>query len=66
MLQLVELQQTLGFEVEQIDVDSDNNLQQHYGHLVPVLESNGTEICRYYLDEKTLTDYFRSYASKVS
>ena len=66
LLQLSALQQSEGFEIERIDVDSDINLQQRYGLLVPVLECDGAEICRYYLDEKTLTDYFRSYPSKVS
>ncbi len=66
MLQLTELQESEQFNIESIDVDSNTKLQQQYGHLVPVIEGGGTELCRYYLDEKALTDYFRSYASKVS
>jgi hypothetical protein len=64
-LQIADMQKSTPFDIESIDVDSDRDLQQKYGHLVPVLECNGEEICRYYLDEKALTDYFRRHVSKV-
>jgi hypothetical protein len=63
--QVAELQESFSFHLELVNVDSSSDLQQHYGHLVPVLEGGGIEICRYYLDEKALTDYFRSQTSKV-
>jgi hypothetical protein len=66
MLQhIADLQKSIPFQVESVDIDRNKELQQRYGHLVPVLEAEGEEICRYYLDEKALTDYFRSHASKV-
>lgn len=66
MLQLAELQKRENFTVEPLDVDSSKELQRMYNDLIPVLVADGKEICRYYLDEKALTDYFRSHASKVS
>lgn len=66
MLHLVDLQRQIAFDIKSVDVDSSSELQQKYGHLVPVLEASGEEICHYYLDEKALTDYFRSHISKVS
>jgi hypothetical protein len=40
----------LGVEVEEIDVDSDAQLDERYGADVPVLErEDGTEICRHRL-----------------
>jgi hypothetical protein len=66
MFHLTELQKSERFDVESIDVDSSDKLKQRYGELVPVLEGDGQEICRYYLDQKALTDYFRSHTSKVS
>lgn len=65
-LQLAELQETEQFDIESIDVDSNGELRERYGSLVPVIEGNGKELCRYYLDEVALRDYFRSQTSKVS
>lgn len=39
------------FEVEVIDVDSDPELVSRYDDLVPVLVSDGAEICHYFLDK---------------
>jgi hypothetical protein len=64
--QLAELQRSQQFTVESVDVDGDMLLGQRYGDAVPVLECDDIEICRHYLDEKALTDYFRRLATKVS
>ncbi len=66
MLQLTELQSSEQFDIESINVDSNEKLRERYGSLIPVIEGNGRELCRYYLDEMALRDYFRSQASKVS
>lgn len=63
---LTELQKVEHFLVETIDVDINDELKENFGSLVPVLEANGEELCRYYLDEVALRDYFRSQTSKVS
>lgn len=52
------IQPTKSFELELVDVDRDANLEEKYGHLVPVLTANGEEICHYFLDRTALDAYF--------
>jgi len=67
MLQhLHELQKSEPFQIETVDIDTSNQLQEQYGTLVPVLEADSTELCRYYLDEVALRGYFISQVSEVS
>ena len=58
MLRALEgMQGELHFTVEVIDVDSDPALEARYGEYVPVLvDSDGLEICHYFLDLTALTD----------
>jgi len=49
-----------------VDIATSNKLQEQYGTLVPVLEADGTELCRYYLDEVALRGYLSSQVSEVS
>ena len=51
MLEHLNLLKTeVDFEVEQIDIVSDPELEAQYGLKVPVLVSNDVEICHYHLD----------------
>jgi len=53
---LLELQSQFGFHVREIDVDGDPDLARRYGHLVPVLELDGREVCHYFLDAAALAE----------
>ncbi len=46
------------FAVRVVDIEDDEDLEQRYGHLVPVLIANGEEICHYHLDPAALAAYF--------
>lgn len=52
------MQGELIFELDIVDVDKDLQLEQSYGHLVPVLVADGQEICHYFLDRPALDAYF--------
>jgi thioredoxin reductase (NADPH) len=47
-----------GFELEEVDVDDDPELEDRYGEKVPVLVEGEREICHYYLDEAALRHCF--------
>jgi len=52
---LAPLAREWGFEVDEIDVDADPGLEARYGERIPVLtESDGREICHYFLDLQAL------------
>lgn len=55
---LQEIQASLAFTLDIVDVDKDQRLEQNYGHLVPVLVVEGEEICHYFLDRPALDAYF--------
>ncbi len=55
---LLKLQAELGFSLAEVDVDSDPDLANRYGPLVPVLAMDGTEVCHYFLDEARLRACF--------
>lgn len=49
--QLNELAHQRGFSVEWIDIDDDDDLEERYGELVPVLtDIHNVEVCHYHLD----------------
>ena len=51
-----------GYTLEMVDVDSDAELVQSYGHKVPVLTgAEGEEICHYFLDHTALDAYFSTH-----
>lgn len=52
------IQSSYSFGLELVDVDHETNLEEKYGHLVPVLSANGEEICHYFLDRIALDAYF--------
>ena len=55
MLQaLAGLQSRLGFEIQRVDIDRDEQLRARYDEWVPVLCLGAEEICHYQLDEEAL------------
>ncbi len=56
---LRDLQADWGFELEVHDVDAPPALLEHYNDKVPVLSLDGSEICRYHLDETALQELLR-------
>ncbi len=48
------LQPVLGFELEVVDIDTDEVLAARYNEDVPVLCLGEREICRHFLDETAL------------
>ena len=53
--QLDELAHQRGFSVNWIDIDEDDDLEDRYGELVPVLtDTHDREICHYHLDLQAL------------
>jgi hypothetical protein len=55
------LQGRFAFEIQVVDVDSDDALEKRFGEWVPVLmagEGNGQrELCHYYLDAPAVTAF---------
>lgn len=45
------------FEIDVVDVDADPALEAKYNELVPVLEADGRELCRYFLDDAKVREY---------
>lgn len=50
------------FEVDVRDVDADSALLARYDQLVPVLEADGIELCRYFLDEAAVRRHMSALA----
>lgn len=46
MAMLVRLQADLTFEIEELDIESDDNLLKRYQWLIPVIEADGRELAR--------------------
>ena len=47
------------FDIDVLDVDADPALEEKYNELVPVLEADGRELCRYFLDVAKVREYLR-------
>jgi glutaredoxin len=47
--QLLELRDELGFELVEIAIDDDAELESRYRELIPVVEIDGERICTYYV-----------------
>lgn len=61
MLQALErLRDELGFQLIDIDIDSDPVLRSRYDTRVPVLADGDIEICYYFLEESRLRAHLRS------
>jgi glutaredoxin len=48
-VQLAELRDELGFELVEIAIDSDPELESRYRELIPVVEIDGERVCTYYV-----------------
>lgn len=53
---LLALRPGLGFVLKEVEVGWEGELADKYGHLLPVLELSGREVCHYYLDAERLRD----------
>ncbi len=47
--QLAELRGELGFELAEISIDGDPELEERYRELIPVVEIDGERVCTYYV-----------------
>jgi hypothetical protein len=57
---LERLRPELGFDYQEIDIDSDPDLVRVYGTRVPVLVEDDSEICYYFLEEQRLREHFHT------
>ena len=46
--------QDLSFSIRVVDVDSDDQLRERYGDLVPVLKKGNEKICHHFFDRQAL------------
>jgi len=46
---LEELRDELGFELEEVSIDGDPELEARYRELIPVVEIDGERVCTYYV-----------------
>lgn len=61
MLQALEaLRDELGFQLVDIDIDSDPALRRRYDTRVPVLADADVEICYYFLEESRLRAHLQT------
>jgi glutaredoxin len=50
--QLAALSDELGFELEQVPIDGDPELEARYREWIPVVEIDGERACTYYVQEE--------------
>jgi hypothetical protein len=55
---LLVFQGELNFSLTEVEVGWDGPLAERYGQFLPVLEMDGAEICRYFLDPDRLKAAF--------
>ena len=58
---LGELLDPNSFELESVDIDADPQLKTQYNELVPLLALGETELCRHFLDLKTVQQALAGY-----
>ena len=58
---LDELRGEFAFELEVIDIDAEPALEAKYNDFVPVLETDGRELCHYFLDVAKVREYLSGY-----
>jgi glutaredoxin len=46
---LLELRDELGFELVEVAIDDDTELESRYRELIPVVEIDGERVCTYYV-----------------
>jgi hypothetical protein len=57
---LERLRPELGFDVITVDIDADPELVRRYDTRVPVLVTDGMEICYYFLEEQRLREHLQA------
>ncbi|MEQ1775048.1 MAG: glutaredoxin family protein [Burkholderiales bacterium] len=55
ILALRTLQERFMFDLRIVDVDSNADLEAHFGEKVPVLMHEDRELCHYFIDEPVVT-----------
>ncbi|RDH84727.1 MAG: thioredoxin family protein [endosymbiont of Galathealinum brachiosum] len=53
-MQLYQLQQVHSFRIIEVDIDSNPQLIEQYGSLVPVVTCEDKQICHYFLDQAAI------------
>jgi glutaredoxin len=62
MAVLHELQDELGFELEELDISADERLERAYFERIPVVTLDGEELSEYFVDEAALRERLKSVA----
>ncbi len=62
MVLLGELQQELGFELQELDISADERLERAYFERIPVVTLNGEELSDYFVEEAALRERLKSVA----
>jgi len=60
---LGELLDPASYELEKVDIDADDVLKSEYNEHVPVLKLDDKELCRHFLDLKTVQEALAGYNS---
>jgi glutaredoxin len=59
---LRDLQRELRFELEELDISTDERLERAYFERIPVVTLNGEELSEYFVDEAALRERLESVA----
>jgi len=60
MAVLERLREEFGFEVEELDITSDDQLHRAYFERIPVVLLDGEELCEYFVQEEVLRERLES------
>ena len=54
------LREELGFDLHELDIEADEQLQRAFFERIPVVVLDGEELCEYFLDEPLLRERLES------
>jgi glutaredoxin len=60
MALLRDLQDELGFELQELDISADERLERAYFERIPVVTLDGEELSEYFVDEAALRERLKS------
>ena len=60
MAVLERLREEFGFEVEELDITTDDQLHRAYFERIPVVLLDGEELCEYFVQEEVLRERLES------
>lgn len=60
LTQLKQLQQVYSFRIIEVDIDSNPQLTEQYGSLVPVVTCDDEQICHYFLDQAAILQLLKN------